>query len=74
MVEFARDVGLAAADDETIAARARETEAALVTRDLDFADVRRYPPEAYFGLVVLRLPTARRKEFELSGITTENTR
>ena len=40
-VEFARDVGLAAA---------------LLTRDLDFADVRRYPPSLYPGIVVLRLP------------------
>jgi hypothetical protein len=31
-------------------------QAALVTRDLDFGDVRRYPPEQYAGIVVLRLP------------------
>lgn len=55
-VEFARDIGLAAASDEQIAARARETGAALLTRDLDFADVRRYPPDQYPGIVVLRLP------------------
>jgi len=55
-VEFARDVGLAMAADETIAAYARQTGAALLTRDLDFADVRRYPPDQYAGLVVLRLP------------------
>jgi predicted nuclease of predicted toxin-antitoxin system len=55
-VEFARDMGLAAASDEQIAARARETGAALLTRDLDFADVRRYPPDRYQGIVVLRLP------------------
>jgi hypothetical protein len=34
---------------------ARATRAALVTRDLDFADVRQYPPEHYEGIVVLRL-------------------
>jgi hypothetical protein len=28
----------------------------LLTRDLDFSDVRRYPPEKYGGIVVLRLP------------------
>jgi uncharacterized protein (DUF433 family) len=27
-----------------------------LTRDLDFADVRHYPPEQYDGIVVLRLP------------------
>jgi predicted nuclease of predicted toxin-antitoxin system len=55
-VEFARDVGLEAAPDEQIAARARESGAALLTRDMDFADVRRYPPDQYPGIVVLRLP------------------
>ncbi|MGA2779301.1 MAG: DUF5615 family PIN-like protein [Steroidobacteraceae bacterium] len=55
-VEFARDVGLGAAPDEQIAARARESGAALLTRDMDFADVRRYPPDQFFGIVVVRLP------------------
>ena len=55
-VEFARDIGMAAAPDEQIAARARESGAALLTRDLDFGDVRRYPPDQYQGIVVLRLP------------------
>jgi predicted nuclease of predicted toxin-antitoxin system len=54
-VEFARDVGLAAAPDHEIAARAQATGAALLTRDLDFADVRRYPPSLYPGIIVLRL-------------------
>ncbi len=27
----------------------------LITLDLDFSDVRSYPPQEYFGLVVLRL-------------------
>lgn len=55
-VEFSRDIGMANDRDEAIAAHAREAQAALVTRDLDFADVRRYPPEQYAGIVVLRLP------------------
>ena len=55
-VEFARDIGLAAAPDGDIAARAKTTAAALLTRDLDFANIRRYPPEDYAGIVVLRLP------------------
>jgi predicted nuclease of predicted toxin-antitoxin system len=45
-VEFSRDIGMANDRDEAIAARARETQAALVTRDLDLADIRRYPPSA----------------------------
>ena len=55
-VEFARDIGLAAAPDREIAARAKLTGAILLTRDLDFANIRLYPPEEYAGLVVLRLP------------------
>jgi predicted nuclease of predicted toxin-antitoxin system len=52
-VDFARDIGLASAPDEQIAIRAQETSA---MRDMDFADIRRYPPSQYAGIVVLRLP------------------
>jgi len=55
-VEFARDIGLASATDEQIAQHALQYLAALLTRDLDFADIRRYPPDRYSGIVVLRLP------------------
>jgi predicted nuclease of predicted toxin-antitoxin system len=55
-VEFARDAGFGSAADVQIAAHIRRTTAALLTRDLDFGDVRRYPPEDYDGIVVLRLP------------------
>ena len=43
-VASARDIGLASATDDVIAVRARASGAALVTRDLDFADIRIYPP------------------------------
>src|SRR5579862_256575 len=55
-VEFARDVGLGTSPDIQIAAHIHQTGAALITRDLDFSDVRQYPPEEYAGIVVLRLP------------------
>jgi predicted nuclease of predicted toxin-antitoxin system len=55
-VDFARDIGLANAPDSRIAARARSSGAALITRDVDFTDVRHYPPADYQGIVVLRLP------------------
>jgi Domain of unknown function (DUF5615) len=55
-VQFARDIGLATAPDREIAAHAQKTGAAIVTRDLDFADIRQYPPEHYAGIVVLRVP------------------
>lgn len=54
--EFARDIGLADAPDRAVAAHARANKAALLTRDLDFADVRNYPPEQYDGIVVFRFP------------------
>jgi predicted nuclease of predicted toxin-antitoxin system len=54
--EFARDIGLASATDEQIAKHALQYSAALLTRDLDFADIRQYPPDQYSGIVVLRLP------------------
>jgi len=54
--EFARDIGLASATDTVIAARARTTSATILTRDLDFADIRVYPPEQYAGIVVVRMP------------------
>ena len=54
--EFARDIGLASATDEQIASHALQSGAALLTRDLGCADIRRYPPDRYSGIVVLRLP------------------
>ena len=53
-----RDIGLRDAKDHEIAAVALEQGLCLVTGDLDFADVRTYPPGRYFGLVVLRVPGA----------------
>lgn len=52
--EFARDIGLGDAPDRVVAAHAQATQAALLTRDLDFGDVRNYPPEQYSGIVVFR--------------------
>ena len=42
------------ADDQIAAVCQREARA-LVTLDLDFADIRTYPPQDYPGLIVLRL-------------------
>jgi predicted nuclease of predicted toxin-antitoxin system len=52
-----RDIGLRGAKDEEIAAHARENDLCILTGDFDFADVRRYPPEEYPGIVVLGLPS-----------------
>lgn len=54
--DHARDIGLGHAPDTEIAARARSSGAVLVTRDVDFADIRNYPPVDYQGILVLRMP------------------
>ena len=47
--------GLSWRPDRTIAALVRREDRVLLTLDLDFSDIRAYPPEQYAGLVVLRL-------------------
>jgi predicted nuclease of predicted toxin-antitoxin system len=42
-------------DDAEVAVVCQEEERILVTLDLDFADIRTYPPSEYPGFVVLRL-------------------
>ena len=49
-------------DDATIC---RDEQRALITLDTDFGDIRAYPPDHYFGLVVLR-PTRQDKATILS--------
>lgn len=46
---------LVGAPDPQLAEVCRGEDRALVTLDLDFADIQTYPPERYPGLVVLRL-------------------
>ncbi len=41
--------------DPEIASVCRQEERIIVTLDLDFADVRTYPPQDYAGIMVLRL-------------------
>ena len=47
--------GLAGSKDPRIAEACRTEGRALVTLDVDFADIRVYPPAEYPGLMVLRL-------------------
>ena|SRR6266542_3604692 len=51
-----RDVGLRSAKDWQIARYARDEQLCLLTGDRDFGDVLNYPPEQYYGIVVLDLP------------------
>ena len=48
------DEGLIGADDPTIGAVCRKESRILFTLDLDFADIRAYPPSEYVGIVVFR--------------------
>jgi predicted nuclease of predicted toxin-antitoxin system len=49
------DQGLQGHTDQDIAQVCRNELRALVTVDLDFTDIRVYPPQDYSGIVVLRL-------------------
>ena len=51
-----RDVGLGGAEDQQVAAYAKQHDLALITRDFDFSDVRNYPPAEFAGIIVLELP------------------
>lgn len=51
-----RDIGLGASPDHLIAAYAHTHSLCLLTGDFDFADVRRYPPEFFSGIVVFVFP------------------
>ena len=55
-VDDVRDVGLAYARDEWIHQHALQNGQTLITRDLDFADVRAYPPANSPGYLVVRVP------------------
>ena len=49
--------GMAGHVDTDVATVCAAENRVLVTLDMDFADIRAYPPERYPGLVVLRLGT-----------------
>jgi predicted nuclease of predicted toxin-antitoxin system len=46
---------LGAATDSDVASICQQEARALITLDVDFADIRVYPPERFHGLVVFRL-------------------
>ena len=58
--------GLAGAEDPDIASVCLDEGRILLTLDLDFADVRTYPPNRYPGLIVLRISSqAPRRQMEV---------
>jgi predicted nuclease of predicted toxin-antitoxin system len=48
------DEHLSGADDSLIAAMVRSEGQVLITLDLDFANIRAYPPSEHTGIIVLR--------------------
>ena len=55
------DEGLRGRADPEIAEAARHEGRVLVTLDLDFGNIREYPPEWYQGLIVLRVADQSRR-------------
>ena len=52
--ETVDDERLSGADDLQVSERCRAEGQALVSLDLDFSNIKSYPPSAYSGIVVLR--------------------
>lgn len=55
------DQAMRGAGDPRVIEACRLEGCALLTLDLDFADIRRYPPDRFSGIVVLRLPRHSRR-------------
>jgi len=53
-----RDVGLSGESDEQIFAYAVKEGRILVTADLDFSNIRYYPPKEHWGIIVLKVRPA----------------
>lgn len=51
------DIGLAQSTDEEIISWAKKNKAGLVTRDFDFANILNFPPNNYFGILILKIPS-----------------
>lgn len=49
------DESLSGATDEVVSAYARAESRVLLTLDMDFANIRAYPPDQHAGIIVLRL-------------------
>ena len=55
------------ATDSEVASACRREERVLLTQDVDFADIRMYPPGHYPGIVVFRLPSQSRNDLLETG-------
>jgi len=57
-VETAKEAGLEVAEDTEILQHARDTDAVLITNDLDFANIILYPPSSPMSIIVLKISKA----------------
>ena len=55
------DQGLVGRPDDHIAEVCRSERRTIVTLDLDFSDIRSFPPRAYAGIIVLRPKTSSKR-------------
>ena len=58
----ALDQGTGGSTDSEVASVCRLEERVLLTQDIDFADIRMYPPDDYPGIVVFRLASQSRDD------------
>ena len=54
-VTTVKEIGLQGAKDPQVLNTAQEMGAVLITRDMDFGDIRRFLPSAYQGVIVLKM-------------------
>ena len=54
-VTTVKEIGLQGAKDPQVLNKAQEMGAVLITRDMDFGDIRRFLPSAYQGVIVLKM-------------------
>lgn len=62
-----QEEGLRGAEDEVLSERIRLEGRAIITLDLDFSDIRAYPPQDYPGIIILR-PSRQDKDAALTLI------
>jgi predicted nuclease of predicted toxin-antitoxin system len=62
----AQEAGLAGKSDEDILAYAVTHQRVLITIDMDFSNIRRFPPKSYIGIIVLKIrPRAAEKVYKV---------
>ncbi len=51
-----KDINLQSAQDNDIISWAKQHNAALITRDFDFANILNFPPQKNAGIIILKIP------------------